>query len=126
SAEAQPQFRSTNSGMPIVQRSESVGTVCARVFIIANTSAGLIQQAHDGRQNLGFRHTREFQVSCDTPSDARQNLSEQQHAVKLNSISSLAIARMIPVLLTAFGIAPDCLQMSVWLRANPNLRPSRR
>src|SRR6185295_154318 len=125
-AKTEIQFRTVDLDVLHAQRCQAIGTVFARILIVADTDQGFVQQLHDRGENLAPAQFRRAQVPFGTLPDGRQHFAEFQHVPKFRLIARIAIARMVTVLFPAPGIARRGLYMTVGIRRDPHISPCRR
>ena len=112
--------------MPILHRRQAKGMILPRIFVVADSYQRRFEQPDDGGQNLLARQPGAAQIAAHAPANPRQRLAELQQIVVLAHPADGIPARMIAVLLPAFGIAAGGLEMGRGIRGNPHVGPSRR
>jgi hypothetical protein len=69
---------------------------------------------------------RKGDIALDTLADFLNHSAEREHALELRSVAMAAKPGVVSVLLSATGIAGRHLQMTVFVGADPDVRPRRR
>src|SRR5205807_10591692 len=99
--------------------------VLARVFFIADANESSFQQSNNRGEHLFSWQIGQPDVPSDAPPDLRQNLGKVSKASKFIFIAHLAPSVVITILFAASRVAAGCLDVAVWRRANPDIRPRR-
>src|SRR6185295_351413 len=126
SPETETQFRSVDLHMLHTQSCQSVGTVFARVFVVAHADQRLVQQLHYRGEYLAPAQLGAAQITFRTLANGGQHFAQLEHVAKLRLVASIAITRMVAVLLPAPGIARRSLDVAFRVRADPYVGPRRR
>src|SRR6476660_1962822 len=109
--------------MPDPQSGEAVAAIVLGVLVVANTNEGLVQQAHNCRQNLLSLGPALGHVLANALADARQSLREVKNALVLVAVSVVLPVGMIAILLATTRVPAGGLDMSVFLRGDPYIAP---
>ena len=129
-AKAQPQRLALHRRMPVAQRGQAVGTVAARVLLVAHAHQRGVEQPHQRGQHLRpgrrARALAGLQVALHPRADARQRAREGLEPVELGLVLQRAPVGVVAVLLAAARIEARGLQVAVGQRADPHLVVGRR
>src|SRR5262249_38611209 len=98
-AEGEVELPALHLDVPPAQRGEAEGTVLARVLVVADADQRLVEQRHDGREDLPPRELARAQVALDALADLREGLAELEHAPEFRLIARVAVQRVVAVLL---------------------------
>lgn len=113
-------------GVAILQGCKSIRLVAARILVIADPNKRRFKQMHDGREHLFTRQAAAGEIARDTPANLRQGTGESDCSPILGFVADFSPIRVIPILLTSAGIASRCLEMTIEVRAYPNILLRRR
>ena len=108
------------------KRGQPERSILARVFIIAHPDARLIENAHDGGDDLLTVEGWASHVLVDPVADAREGGGEGQKVVVLRLVADLAPATMVAVLLAPSSVTTDRLDVTVGERRDPHVSPGGR
>src|SRR5689334_22712549 len=81
---------------------------------------------HDRGEDLLPGKAAQGEMLTHPGADIREAVGEGQHVTVLCAVANLAEPRMIAVLLAAAGIPTSRLDVTIWLGADPYIRPCRR
>jgi hypothetical protein len=95
------------------QRCEPIRMVLFGVFFVAYADAGCLEQPHYGGEHIAARQSRKREVSFHLLSNSGKRFAKGSHTNELRGVVHGAVERMIAVLLAAFCVAADSLQMSI-------------
>ena len=115
-----------NLHVSVSQRRQAKRAVGAGIFEIANANEGGLKEPYYGGQHLCAGQARERHVLLQASTELWEDFAKGNHPVILGRIAHGAPARMIPVLLASPGVASSGLQVSIWARTDPHVRPCRR
>src|SRR5687767_1054706 len=93
------------------------------VFLVADADESRLEQADHRGQNLLERQARQREVTRHAPPDPRQRASEPEHALVLRLVAHLSPALVVAILPAAPGVAPDDLEVAVWVGTDPDVGP---
>ena len=102
------------------------GLIVAGVLVVADTDERLLEQLHDGGDDLGAGKRGAGQVLFGAAAKGGQRGCEIEDAAVLGFVPHLAPARVIAMLLAALDVPPGCLEVAVRVRADPHVLPGRR
>src|SRR6185503_13169592 len=93
------------------------GLVLARVLVVPDADARLVEQADDRRHDAGLAQRAPRHVPVDLPPDPRKRLAEGDHAAVLDLVPHRAPARVVAVLLAPASVPAGGLEVPVRRRA---------
>src|SRR5450759_3810360 len=122
-----PKFHplAVHGDMPVAHRAQAKGLILIGVLRVADTDVGLFQQPHDGRDHLLTRQSVQAHVARDASANLGQRPDEVGQAMKLGLLANGVPLRMVDVLFATLHVATSGLQVTVWMRTDPDLLPSR-
>ena len=111
--------------VPAPQGGEAERAVLAGVLVVSDADQRLVEQSHDGRQDLTPAEVVRAQVALHALAHVGQDLAELEHPPELRLVPRLAIARVIAVLLPPARVASGDLDVAARIGADPDLAPGR-
>src|SRR5690349_6667103 len=111
--------------MAPTKRGESEGPIVTRVFIVADTNEGSLEQPYDGRQYLVSRQLGQRDIALDAFSNTGQDLAEGDHAPELRLVTDGPVSGVIPILLSAARVPRRDLKVPRGIWTDPYLIPTR-
>src|SRR5439155_1834453 len=111
--------------VPAAQGGEAERAVLAGVLVVSDADQRLVEQSHDGRQDLTPAEVVRAQVALHALAHVGQDLAELEHPPELRLVPRLAIARVIAVLLPPARVASGDLDVAARIGADPHLAPGR-
>jgi hypothetical protein len=107
-------------------RGEPVAVVLLGVVFGADPEEAAIEQPQRARQHLPPAELLTAQVLADHLSQTRKSACEVEHLVELLLVAPRAPARVVEVLLASRGVDAGGLQMTIRVRADPDIGPGGR
>src|SRR5436309_10326475 len=96
------------------------------ILLVAHTYGGRVEQPDNGSKDFYTREAMQLQVMVDTSTNGGKSFTKGDHMIIFCLVAYFAPARMVTILFAPFGIASSCLDMSIWVWADPYIGPGRR
>src|SRR5207244_11840452 len=93
-AEGEVQLRALHLDVPPAQGRQAERAVLARVLVVADADQRLVEEHHDGGEDLAPGEVARAQVALDALADLGKDLAELEHAVELGLVARVAIRGM--------------------------------
>ncbi|MDZ4797687.1 MAG: hypothetical protein SGI92_05955 [Bryobacteraceae bacterium] len=85
--------------------------------------ATAFEQFDDGGDHLFARQTGEAEVGFHAIANGGEGFAEGEHAAELGLVSLMAVGRVVAILLAAFRVAADGLEVALRVATNPDAGP---
>ena len=125
-AEAKPDRRARDSRVAGAHRRQAERLVVARVLLVADANQRLLEELHDGGDDLVARQAGQRDVGVGLPPQRRQRGGEVEDAIVLGLVPYATPARVIAMLLAPARVSTGRLQVAARVRTDPHAAPRRR
>jgi hypothetical protein len=125
-AELEAQLGAIDRDVTSAQRCEPVRLVVARQILRPHADERTLQQPHHGREHFVTRESLQEDVALDSLPDLPDDFAEVEEALELRALAISPETGMVAVLLAPARVTRGDLEVSVLVRADPDVGPRRR